>query len=63
MMIIDFRVRPPYKSILEAKLWQKKPRSEQKWGLPTAQSVIEESMHRSIFGYSGKLARNSGLCG
>ena len=43
-MIIDFRVRPPYKSIKESLLYTRKPRSEEKWGLKTSQSIIEESM-------------------
>ena len=43
-MIIDFRVRPPYKSIKESLLYTRKPRSEEKWGLKTSRSIIEESM-------------------
>ena len=47
-MIIDFRVRPPYKSIKESLLYTRKPRSEEKWGLKTSQSIIEESMELFI---------------
>jgi len=44
-MMIDFRVRPPYKSIKESLLYSRKPRSEETWGLPTAQSIIDEDMN------------------
>lgn len=47
-MIIDFRVRPPYKSIKESLLYTRKPRSEEKWGLRTSESIIEESMELFI---------------
>lgn len=46
--IIDFRVRPPYRSFKTSKLFTRKPRSEEKWGLPTDPSIIEESMELFI---------------
>lgn len=48
MSIIDFRVRPPYGSIKESLLYTRKPRSEEKWGLKTSPSIIEESMELFI---------------
>lgn len=44
MKIIDFRIRPPYRSIKESLLYSRKPRSEENWGLNTAPSVLNESM-------------------
>lgn len=50
-MIIDFRVRPPYKSYLEAVMFKNLPRSKgfsQRLGMPQAPSVAELSLEKML---------------
>lgn len=50
-MIIDFRVRPPYKSYLEAVMFQNLSRSKdfsRRLGMPQAVSVAELSLEKML---------------
>lgn len=50
-MIIDFRVRPPYKSYLDAVMFKNLPRSKgfsQRLGMPQAESVTELSLEKML---------------